>query len=40
MLIFSSSGLGSASDEAKKTEDGADELAAKVRPDTTNGQRN
>jgi hypothetical protein len=40
MLIFSSGGLGSSSDETKKAEDGADELATKVRPDTTNGQRN
>lgn len=40
MLVFPSSGLGSSSDEAKKTEDGADELAAKVRPDTANCQRN
>lgn len=40
MLVFPSSGLGSSSDKAKKTEDGADELAAKVRPDTPNCQRN
>lgn len=40
MLIFPSSGFGGSSDEAKKTEDGADELAAKVRPDTANCQRN